>query len=424
MEQLGPEQNDTRVIEFTRMTGAFLERALANKNLDRRILFMQEISNAPYQLHLTLSEGKLKIGIVIREDGEFKPVEIEAQGQPFLWATSVEWHGSPDLIHRCIVLTMDESVEQTRRITEFQAKLSSDLFFRKRMEEFEKGCVKIFLELWRSAPDNCIVIIPYLELIQKELTKTNDLNVKFRRDFNKLVSLIKGCAILNHKNRVKLSLGGETVIIASFEDFLEVYKLMRAALQPTLTGLNEKDLKVLEALKELENTTELPTYSALAKKTGIPVSTIRLSVAEKLEALGFIAINRETRPYHIELIKDPPPEVLDGLERLRDDAEKLIRDAVARLTSISACAFTRLEKSPEKASISEKEPGGRVVCLTTHDLGFSGQKELDSGSFQHEQKRNQEITGDGATASPASPSQKGNNGWRQATLADLLFGGG
>jgi hypothetical protein len=318
---------------------------------------------------------------------------------------------------------MDESIEQTRKITEFQAKLSSDLFFRKRMEEFEKGCVKIFLEMWRSAPDNCAVIIPYLELIQKELTKADNLNVKFRRDFNKLVSLIKGCAILNHRNRVKANINGETVIIASFEDFLEVYKLMKAALQPTLIGLNEKDLKVLEALKELEDTTELPTYSALAKKTGIPVSTIRLSIAGKLEALGFIAINRESRPYHIELIKDPPPEVLDGLERLRDDAEKLIRDAVARLTSISACAFTRLEKSPEKASVPEKEPGGRVVCLTTHDLGFSGQKEAEYGSFQHEQKRNQEITGDGATASPTSPRQKGNDGWRQATLADLLFGG-
>jgi len=424
MEQVGPEPNDTRVIEFTRMTGAFLERALANKNLDRRILFMQEISNAPYQLHLTLSEGKLKIGIVERQDGEFRPVEIEAQGQPFLWATSVEWHGSPDLIHRCIVLSMDESIEQTREITAFQAKLSSDLFFRKRMEEFEKGCIKIFLELWRSAPDNCVVIIPYLELIQKELTKTDDLSVKFRRDFNKLVSLIKGCAILNHKNRVKLNPNGETVIIASFEDFLEVYRLMKAALQPTLTGLNEKDLKVLEAIKKLEASMTLPTYSALSKETGIPVSTIRLTIADKLEALGFIAINRETRPYHIELVKGPPPGMLDGLERLREDAEKLIKDAVARLTSISSCSFTRFEKSSEKASISEKEPGGRVVCLTTHDLGFSGQKELDSGSFQHEQKRNQEITGDGATASPTSPNQKSNNGWRQATLADLLFGGG
>jgi hypothetical protein len=424
MEQVGPEPSDTRVIEFTRMTGAFLERALANKNLDHRILFMQEISNAPYQLHLTLSEGKLKIGIVERQDGEFRPVEIEAQGQPFLWATSVEWHGSPDLIHRCIVLSMDESIQQTRKITEFQAKLSADLFYKKRMEAFERGCIKIFLELWRSAPDNCVVIIPYLELIQKELTKTDNLNVKFRRDFNKLVSLIKGCAILNHKNRVKLSLDGETVIIASFEDFLEVYRLMKAALQPTLIGLNEKDLKVLEALKEFENTTDLPTYSALARKTGIPASTIRHVIAEKLEALGFVAINKETRPYRIELIKGPPPGALDGLERLRGDAEKLIRDAVARLTCLSGCQFVNHGKSPEKASNQEKEPKSLAISPVANDLSFSGQTEAESGFFQDRQNGNGGIMGDGATATPTSPSQKSNNGWRQATLADLLLGGG
>jgi DNA-binding transcriptional ArsR family regulator len=422
MEQVGPEPNDTRVIEFTRMTGAFLERALANKNLDRRILFMQEISNAPYQLHLTLSEGKLKIGIVERQDGEFRPVEIEAQGQPFLWATSVEWHGSPDLIHRCIVLTMDESIQQTRKITEFQAKLSADLFFKKRMEQFVTGCLKVFHRIWKSAPDNCVVIIPYLELIQKELTKTDDLSVKFRRDFNKLVSLIKACAILNHKNRVKINLGGETVIIASFEDFLEVYKLMRAALQPTLTGLSEKALKILDALKELGDSTELPTYSNLAKKTGIPTPTVRY-IADQLESLGFVAINRETRPYHIELIKGSPPEALDGLERLRDAAEKLIKDAVARLTSISGYNFINHEKSPEKASVPEKELKSPITKAVIDDSGFSGQKEPDSGFFQDLQNYNGEIMGDGATASPTSRGQDSNNGRKQPTLLDLLFGG-
>jgi len=424
MEQLGPEPNDTRVIEFTRMTGAFLERALANKNLDRRILFMQEISNAPYQLHLTLSEGKLKIGIVERQDGEFRPVEIEAQGQPFLWATSVEWHGSPDLIHRCIVLTMDESVEQTRRITEFQAKLSSDLFFRKRMEEFEKGCIKIFLELWRSAPDNCIVIIPYIELIHKELTKTDNLGVKFRRDFNKLVSLVKGCAILNHKNRVKANINGETVIIASFEDFLEVYKLMKAALQPTLTGLNEKDVKVLAALKELENTMELPTYMALSKKTGIPSSTIRHHIAPKLENLGFIAVDRESRPHRVEMLRDEPPETFDNIEGLREEAEKLIKDAMARLSSLSCGQLANAGRSPDKASIPEKEPEELAKMKMANDLGFSGQKEAESSPVHDWPNGRGEITGDGATASPASPSQKSNNGWKQATLADLLLGGG
>ena len=346
------------VIEFSRITGAYLERAMAEKNLDRAILFLQELDEAPYQLHLSLSEGKLRVGVTEKVNGKFEPIVIEAQGQPFFWATSLGWRGDPDLIHRILTITLDESIEQTRRITEFQAKLSSDLLFRMRMERFARGCVKIFRRLWDSAPDNCIVIIPFLELIQKELTKSDNLSVKFRRDFNKLISLIKACAILNHRNRVEINLNGETIIIAAFEDFLEVYKLMRAALQPTLTGLNEKDLKVLTALKEFDDELGAVTYSALSKKTGIPSSTIRHHIAPKLENLGFITIDRESRPHKIELLRDGPREMLDNIEGLKDKAEKLISDAMACLLSLSDGQSTTRERSPDKASIREEEPTG------------------------------------------------------------------
>ncbi|MEM2189738.1 MAG: hypothetical protein QXG35_10490, partial [Nitrososphaerota archaeon] len=57
------------VLEFTRMTGAFLERKFSGQNLDRKILFMQELNGAPAQLHLTLSEGRLHVGITERVDG-------------------------------------------------------------------------------------------------------------------------------------------------------------------------------------------------------------------------------------------------------------------------------------------------------------------------------------------------------------------
>ena len=40
--------------------------------------------------------------------------------------------------------------------------------------------------------------------------------------------------------------------MASFDDFLEIYKLMESALKPTLIGLSEKDLMVLNAIKELD----------------------------------------------------------------------------------------------------------------------------------------------------------------------------
>jgi len=159
---------------------------------------------------------------------------------------------------------------------------------------------------------------------------------------------------------------------------LEVYKLMKAALQPTLTGLNEKDVKVLAALKELENTMELPTYTALSKKTGIPSSTIRHHIAPKLENLGFIVVDRESRPHRVEMLRDGPREILDNIEGLREEAEKLIKDAVARLSSFSLGQLANAEGSPDKASIQEKEPEGLAIFNLTNDPGFSSQKEPES----------------------------------------------
>gem|GEM_PF-3829296 len=140
--------------------------------------------------------------------------------------------------------------------------------------------------------------------------------------------------------------------------------------------MNEKDLKVLSALKELESEPELLAYSAISKKTGIPSSTIRHHITPKLENLGYIAVDRESRPHRIEPLKNAPSEGLDNLERLREKAEELIRDAVAR--SSSADQLTTRERSPDQASIREKEPAGLAIYNLANDPGFSGKNKPDS----------------------------------------------
>ncbi|MEM2189759.1 MAG: hypothetical protein QXG35_10610, partial [Nitrososphaerota archaeon] len=151
-EILRPLKPLNMVLEFTRMTGAYLERKFNGQNLDRKILFMQEMNGAPAQLHLALSEGKLYVGLVEKFDGHFQPVEIECEGQPFLVLTTPSWSGSPDLVHRCVVINLDESPEQTKRIIAFQTKLNSDLMFRDAFEKFAEGCEKMFKRLWEEVP--------------------------------------------------------------------------------------------------------------------------------------------------------------------------------------------------------------------------------------------------------------------------------
>ena len=374
-------ENGEMVLEFTRMTGAYLERKFKDKNLDRKILFLQETENAPTQLHLTLSEGKLKVGLVERVDGELRPIEIEAEGQPFLLATTVNWRGSPDLIHRCILMSLDESKEQTFRILDFETKLASDFIYRERFEQFCEGCAKIFRKLWEETPENVEVVIPYLGLIEKQF-KTRDPDVKLRRDWNKLIALLKASAILFHKHRPKLKLNERLIIISTLDDLKQILPLLESSFKQTLTNLSEKEEKTLKALEEFEaekeNEVGFATYTELAKLTGIPSSTLRHLVIPKLEAKGYVVVDRETRPHRIEKAKslDEVGIVIQGLE---EKAEKLISECIAALL-LSGCQIANHEISQETASFLEKKPEGLATHATAKDPAVFSENKPGEGS--------------------------------------------
>jgi len=383
------------MFEFTRMTGAFLERALAQKNLDRKILYLQEISEAPYQLHLSLSEGKLKIGIVQRENGEFKPIEIEAQGQPFLWATSVEWHGSPDLIHRCVILSMDESEEQTKRVISFESKLAEDLLFSFYLESFSRGAVRLFRHIWDNIPENVFVVIPFIGKLQEHLVV--DVNVKLRRDWNKLIALIRGSAILFWKRRrhfkVNVDENGmrieRIVIVADERDLQNVLPLLATSFRQTLTNLSERERKVLDYLaRGAEDGGEpMPrTVREIAQATMIPAQSLWHYIIPSLEAKGYVVCDRDKRPMLVSLLKAPKEphinsDIIHELKALVERFMSLIRIDEGG-PSPSPLDMTSLHKiSPDWGSFRENKPDSTVTEPATLESSPVSQKEPYPGSF-------------------------------------------
>ena len=359
------------IMEFTRLTGAYLERKFQNVNLDRKILFLQESSNAPSQLHLTLSEGKLRVGLLIKNNGDFQPVEIEADGQPFLLATTTNWRGSPDLIHRCILMGLDESASQTYRITEFEAKLDADFIYRERFRRFCEGCLKLFRKLWKEAPENIDVVVPFLPLVEKKL-RVKDPDIKLRRDFKKLIALIKGSAILFHKHRKIIEVNGAKIIIADLKDFYEVLPLFKTSLKQTLTNLGEKEQRVLNVLKEEG---DFSTYGDLAKLTEIPASTLRHHIIPRLEAKGFIVVDKSGKPHRIERIKEVE-EVQITIDE--DQAKTLIQETIERLLLFGG-QTAKPKRGPETALIPENKLGELVISETAKDSSVFSEKEQGEG---------------------------------------------
>lgn len=407
------------VDEFTSMTPAFMQREFSNKDVNGRIIYIQEIGGKdggiPYQLHISMSEGRATIGVCEFIGGKWRGQKITVKGYPFLWATTTNLVLSQDIQDRTIEIYMDESEEQTKKICRFYAELDSDYFYKEAFKMFSEGCFKMFKRfVWDHIPDGCIVNIPFIRGVEREFEK-HELSVKFRRDYKKITALIKAHAILNWRDRVKVDLDSGKIIekgeprdvdrffeeygkngvkprlliIAEWEDFYEVYKLVESSFKPTLTSLDEKDRRILQALRELENEPEPPTYAVLHKKTGIPTPTIRIWKIPKLERLGYVIVDRDVKPHRITLLKEAIEYKID-LEGLREEIEGEVLKYIEEIKSLYTDSQIGENKNPSSSKLEERVK--RVIQPKTQNPSFS-RLEKRGESFSAEASLVGEIEG-------------------------------
>jgi hypothetical protein len=153
---------------------------------------------------------------------------------------------------------------------------------------------------------------------------------------------------------------------------------MATSFKPTLTGLSEKELRILEELKRIKNGDEMRTsssiYAELARRTGIPSSTIRQVLIPRLEKRGFVAVARDRKPHDIDIIKDPPKDFLLDLDQLKACAEAAVEEYIMRLKSL-----TRVEQPPY-CGPSHPPTLHCSAPENNKDLGFIAQNGLESSA--------------------------------------------
>src|SRR2546425_205278 len=114
---LKPVWSDVRL--FTRVTGPGLDRS--TESLDGKILFIEQILQAePMQLSFLMSEGELAI-LSVERDPESKRMvskETRVKGMPVVASTLTGGQVEAQFLSRVSTLKVDESAEQTQRITE------------------------------------------------------------------------------------------------------------------------------------------------------------------------------------------------------------------------------------------------------------------------------------------------------------------
>jgi post-segregation antitoxin (ccd killing protein)/DNA-binding transcriptional ArsR family regulator len=209
--KLVPEEDR---VHYSAMTGQSLFY-LGEKDLKHKILAIAEeegVRQAAYALKLLQSQGELTIASTGKdpETGKLVTEEYRVEGPVMLFLTTTAIDLDEELLNRCLVLTINESREQTRAIQNRQrtARTLAGLL--------AQNDAQALTALHRNAQrllKPLAVVNPFAEALTflDERTRT-------RRDHQKYLTLIDSIALLHqHQRQVKrIEHGGQSL------DYLEV----------------------------------------------------------------------------------------------------------------------------------------------------------------------------------------------------------
>ena len=193
-------------VKYSAMTGQSLYY-LGEGDLKHKILAIVEeegAEKASYAIKLLQSEGELTIASTGKDPqtGRMETQEYHVEGPVMIFLTTTAVEIDEELLNRCLILTVDESREQTERIHTLQRKART---FEGLVAREEK---KDLLRVLRNAQrliQPLAVVNPYAD----ELTFTAE-RTRTRRDHEKYLTLIDTIALLHQHQRPTENLDGKT----------------------------------------------------------------------------------------------------------------------------------------------------------------------------------------------------------------------
>jgi len=238
-------------IQYSAMTGQSLFY-LGEKDLKHKILAISEEAgahNASYALKLLQSEGEVSIASTGKNavTGNLETQEYRVEGPVMLFSTTTAIDLDEELLNRCLVLSVDESREQTQAIHAQQrtrrtlAGLRADAD-RQRLITLHQNAQRLLRPLK--------VVNPYAE----HLTFLSD-KTRTRRDHEKYLALIDAIALLHQYQRAthQENYGGTAIdyIEVTLADIALANALAHDVLGRTLDELPPQTRKLLKLITDM-----------------------------------------------------------------------------------------------------------------------------------------------------------------------------
>ncbi|MET1257332.1 toprim domain-containing protein [Aliikangiella maris] len=238
-------------IQYSAMTGQSLFY-MGESDLKNKILAIAEeegAENTSYALKLLQSEGEVSIASTGKNatTGNLETQEYRVEGPVMLFSTTTAIDIDEELMNRCLVLSVDESREQTKAIHAAQRK-------RRTLEGLKAKKEKSKLITLHQNAQRLLWPLAIMNPYADQLTFLDD-KTRTRRDHEKYLSLIDTIALLHQYQReVKKEVWeGETLeyIEVTLDDINVANKLAHDVLGRTLDELPPQTRRLLELIKEL-----------------------------------------------------------------------------------------------------------------------------------------------------------------------------
>ncbi len=242
-------------IKYSAMTGQSLYY-LGETNLKHKILAIVEeegAEKASYALKLLQSEGELTIASTGKDphSGRMETQEYHVEGPVAICLTTTSIDIDEELMNRCLVLTVDESTAQTKRIHQLQreARTIEGIIARE-----ERKTILTQMQNAQRLIKPMRIANPYA----KHLTFTSG-RTRTRRDHEKYLTLIDTIALLHQHQRtpIKHTIGqGETakeieMLPVTLDDIEAANALAPEVLGRSLDELPPQTRRLLESIKSL-----------------------------------------------------------------------------------------------------------------------------------------------------------------------------
>jgi len=276
-------------VHYSAMTGQSLFY-LGEHSLQHKILAIAEeegVRQAAYALKLLQSQGELTIASTGKDPttGQLVTQEYRVEGPVMLFLTTTAIDIDEELLSRCLVLTINESREQTRAI---QARQRSARTLDGLLASAHQADVLAAHRAAQQLLRPLAVVNPYAE----QLTFAHD-RVRLRRDHAKYLALIDSIALLHQYQRPVRSVvhHGKPIeyIEATVDDIALANRLAHDVLGRSLDELPAPTRRVLQHAVSL--------VEACAKRQAIERSVVRFTRRELREHAG---ISHSQLAVHIE----------------------------------------------------------------------------------------------------------------------------